>query len=377
MTWLPPEASQQVFQFSRRNGWERWHIDPLLLSGLLVLMGCGLIILYSATNASNAMMLRQFARIGLALVVMLVFAQIHPQRYQEWSPWFFAAALGLLLAVLIMGKIGKGAQRWLDLGIIRFQPSECMKLAIPMMTAWFMNQRPLPPNTRTTLQALAIIGVPAVLIAKQPDLGTAIMVISAGGAVLLFAGISGRFLGSVAAISFISAPVMWHFMHDYQRQRVLTFINPENDPLGNGYHIIQSKIAIGSGGWLGKGWLHGTQSHLHFLPEHATDFIFAVCGEEFGLLGCTLLIGLFVLITLRALYIANQAQAGYARLLAGSLAVMFFVSAFVNIGMVTGILPVVGLPLPLVSYGGSSMVTLMAGFGLLMAIHTHRKFIPD
>jgi len=338
--------------------WGAWHLEPVLLSSLMVLMGCGLILLYSASNANNDMMLRQSMRMGFALLALFGFAQISPHRYRLWSPWLYSFGVILLVAVLGMGKIGKGAQRWLELGLFRFQPSEIMKLATPMMAAWFLNKKPLPPSTRTTLTAIFLILLP-------------------GAAVLYFAGIRGRFVGVVMALFAILAPILWHFMHDYQRQRVFTFIDPETDPLGRGYHIIQSKIAIGSGGLLGKGWLKGSQAHLHFLPEHATDFIFAVCGEEFGWVGCLVLISIILFISLRALAIARTAPDGYGRLLAGSIAMIFFMSAFVNIGMVCGILPVVGIPLPLVSYGGTSMITLLASFGILMAIHTHRKFIPE
>jgi rod shape determining protein RodA len=284
--------------------------------------------------------------------------------------------MGLLLAVLLIGEIGKGAQRWLDLGVFRFQPSEMMKLAVPMMVAWYLSDHPLPPSWRRLAVAALVILTPTLLIAKQPDLGTALLVASAGIFVLLFAGIPWRLVFSAGALIAACGPVLWHFMHDYQRQRVLTFLNPEKDPLGTGYHIIQSKIAIGSGGLYGKGWLNGTQSQLNFLPERSTDFIFAAYAEEFGLFGILLLLAVYLLVIMRGLLIAAQAQDTYTRLLAGSLVMTFFIYIFVNIGMVTGLLPVVGLPLPLVSYGGTSMVTLMAGFGILMSIHTHRKLLP-
>jgi rod shape determining protein RodA len=251
-----------------------------------------------------------------------------------------------------------------------------MKLAVPMMVAWYLSEQALPPRPRRLLSASLVIIVPTLLIAKQPDLGTALLVASAGIFVLLFAGVSWRLVTGFGAFAAACAPVLWYFMHDYQRQRVLTFLNPEQDPLGAGYHIIQSKIAIGSGGLYGKGWLNGTQSQLNFLPERSTDFIFAAYAEEFGFFGILLLLAVYLLIIMRGLFIAVQAQDTYSRLLAGSLVMTFFIYIFVNIGMVSGLLPVVGLPLPLVSYGGTSMVTLMAGFGILMSIHTHRKLLP-
>jgi rod shape determining protein RodA len=281
----------------------------------------------------------------------------------------------LLIAVLIMGHTGKGAQRWLTLGFIRLQPSEIMKLAIPMVLAWHFHKIHLPLHMRTIFFAALIILIPVLLTAKQPDLSTATLLVIAGATTLFLAGLSWWIISSFIGLVSIGAPIIWYLMHDYQRQRVLTFLNPERDPLGAGYHIIQSKIAIGSGGLFGKGWLNGTQSHLHFLPEHSTDFIFAACGEEFGLMGSVILIVLFMMVVARGLYITINAQDTFCRLLAGSLTITFFVSFFVNMCMVTGILPVMGVPLPLISYGGSSMVTLMASFGILMSIQTHRKLL--
>jgi rod shape determining protein RodA len=275
-----------------------------------------------------------------------------------------------------MGDIGQGAQRWLDLGFIRFQPSEIMKLAVPMMVVWYLSDKRLPPTGWKLLLAGVLILAPVVLIAKQPDLGTSLLIGSSGFFVLFLAGLSWKLLGGLTLAATAGTPVLWHFMHEYQRQRVITFLNPEQDPLGTGYHIIQSKIAIGSGGLFGKGWLNGTQAHLEFLPERSTDFIFAVLGEEFGLVGIGVLLFVYAFIIVRSLYIATQAQDTFSRLLGGSLAMTFFIYIIVNTGMVTGLLPVVGLPLPLVSYGGTSMVTLMAGFGILMSIHTHRKLLP-
>ncbi|MEO6697000.1 MAG: rod shape-determining protein RodA, partial [Gammaproteobacteria bacterium] len=292
---------------------------------------------------------------------------------QRWAPWLFGIGLMLLAAVLAFGDSSKGAQRWLDFKLFRFQPAEIMKLAAPMMVAWYLKDGPLPPTIRQITLAGLLVIVPVLLIAKQPDLGTALLVACAGMFVLLWAGISWRLAGGFSLAVAVMGPIFWHFMRDYQRQRIITFLHPENDPLGTGYHIIQSTIAIGSGGIFGKGWLNGTQSYLDFLPERTTDFIFAVYGEEFGLIGILLLLALYLFIVLRGVYIAMRAQDVYARLLAASLTLTFFVYVFVNVGMVIGLMPVVGVPLPLISYGGTSLVTLMAGFGILMSIHTHRK----
>jgi len=349
------------------------HIDIPLFIGLFFTSLLSFVILYSAGSQDMDILIRQAARIGLAFVLMTVLAHINPYQFKRYSALLFGMGIFLLIAVLIMGQIGKGAQRWLDLGVFRFQPSEMIKITTPMMVAWYLSEHPLPPKTKQLFIAALLILVPTLLIAKQPDLGTAILVASSGAGVLFFAGLSWRFILAIAAMLAAFTPILWHFMHDYQRDRVRTFLNPEADPLGRGYHIIQSKIAIGSGGIYGKGWLGSTQSELDFLPESSTDFIFAVFAEEFGLFGCVGLLILYLLIIGRCLYIASQAQDTYCRLLASSLAFTFFVYVFVNIGMVIGILPVVGVPLPLISYGGTSIVTLLAGFGILMSIHTHKK----
>ena len=353
-----------------------FHIDLPLLAGLLLLSGFGLVVLYSASGENFAQVERQAVRITLALGVMLAIAQLNPTALRRWSPWLYAVGLAMLVAVLVFGHTGKGAQRWLDLGILRFQPSEMVKLAVPLMIAWYLAEDRLPPSWRRLGVAAVMIVVPVLLIAKQPDLGTALLVASAGIFVLFLAGISWRLIGALVVAGAAAAPVAWYLMRDYQRQRVLTFLDPEKDPLGAGYHIIQSKIAIGSGGLYGKGWLNGTQSQLDFLPERHTDFIFAVLSEEFGLIGVLILLALYLFIIARGLYIATRAQDTFTRLLAGALTLVFFVYLFVNTGMVTGLLPVVGVPLPLVSYGGTSLVTLMAGFGMLMSIHTHRRLLP-
>ncbi len=348
-------------------------LDFPLLGLLLLLIIFGLFILYSASNENLNMVFRQSIRLTAAISIMMIFAFIPPHKYKGWAPTLYVVGLTLLIAVMIMGRIGKGAQRWLDLGILRFQPSEIMKLAVPMMSAWYLDrQTKYPIEIRTFLLAGLIILVPAILIAKQPDLGTAIMVCASGLCVIVMAGLPWRVIIFSVISCLLAAPLGWNFMHDYQKNRILTLLNPEHDPLGSGYHIIQSKIAIGSGGAFGKGWLEGSQSHLNFLPEHATDFIFAVCGEEFGFIGSILLIFMVVLITFRGLSIVKNAQTTFTRLLAAGLIMTFFLSAFVNISMVMGIVPVVGIPLPLVSYGGSAMITFLASFGILMSISSHR-----
>lgn len=351
------------------------HIDIPLLIGILLLLSLGLFILYSASSGNIKIVQNQVMHLALALGVMFFFAQIPPIVYQRWAVWLYIAGIILLIAVLLVGHTGKGAERWLNLGIIRFQPSEIMKLALPMFLAWHFHKIHLPLTYKTIIFAFIIILLPSMLAAKQPDLSTAFLLIISGCSVLFLAGLSLRFISTTLGISALFAPVLWFFMHDYQKKRIFTFLNPERDPLGAGYHIIQSKIAIGSGGLFGKGWLNGTQTHLNFLPEHPTDFIFAVCGEELGFIGSVTLIVFYMIIVLRGLYITINAQDTFSRLLAGSLTFTFFVSFFTNMGMVTGILPVMGLPLPLVSYGGSSMVTLMASFGILMSIQTHRKLL--
>jgi len=354
----------------------RLHLDLPLLSGLLLLVGFGLLILYSASSESSAQLNRQIVRLALAFSAMLFLAWIPPRVYKKWTPFIFVGGVVLLIGVIFFG-VGKSAQRWLNFGFFRFQPSEVMKLAVPMMVAWYFSERRLPPNLKELMVAAIIIGLPTYLILIQPDLGTSILIASSGAFVIFLAGIKLRVLLSFITIAIIYAPIHWNFfMQDYQIQRVKTFLDPEQDRLGSGYHIIQSQIAIGSGGLNGKGWLQGTQSQLEFLPERNTDFIFAVLGEEFGFYGVLLLISIYLWIIGRGIYISIKAQETYTRLLAGAITLTFFVYVFVNIGMVTGILPVVGLPLPLVSYGGTSMVTLMASFGILMGIQTHKKLLP-
>jgi len=355
---------------------ERLHLDLPLLVGVLLLCGYGLLVLFSATDQNPGKVEGQMLRLAMAFGVMLALAQVSPGVLRRWAAPLYLAGVLLLVAVLIVGDIGKGAQRWLDLGVLRFQPSELLKVAVPMMLAWFLSGRPMPPCGWRILVGALIIAVPTLLIFEQPDLGTAVLVAGSGAMVLFLAGMSWRLILGVAVLAASTAPVLWYLLRDYQRQRVLTFLDPTTDPLGSGYHIIQSQIAVGSGGLYGKGWFNGTQSHLEFLPERTTDFIFAVLGEELGLTGALVLMAIYLFVILRGLYIAALARDTFGRLLAGGLSLIFFVYVFVNTGMVSGLLPVVGVPLPLVSYGGTSLVTIMAGFGMIMSIHTHRKRFP-
>ena len=348
-------------------------MDLPLLGGLLLLSGIAMVVLYSASGQSLDVVLRQGLRLMLALFVMVGVAMIHPRQLANMSPILYLVGALMLALVLLFGKISMGAQRWLDLGIIRFQPSELTKLSTPMMIAWFMARYTPPPAVKRLFGAALLILLPVLLIAKQPDLGTAILVGSSGAAVIFLSGISFKILAGLFVLGAGSLPLFWQFLHGYQRDRILMLLNPEADPLGRGYHIIQSKIAIGSGGFSGKGWLHGTQVHLEFLPESSTDFIFAVLAEEFGLIGCLGLLAAYAIILARCLFIVVQAKDRYSRYLAGALTLTFFVYVFVNMGMVIGILPVVGVPLPLVSYGGTSTVTLLAGFGILMSIQVHQN----
>ncbi|PVZ72095.1 rod shape-determining protein RodA [Pelagibaculum spongiae] len=354
----------------------RLHIDLPLFGLLLALLSLGLLVLYSASNQSLAMIRSQGIRIVAGLLVMIVVAQLNPRIIRQWAPVVYAISLSMLVAVLLVGVEGKGAQRWLDVGVARVQPSELMKLAMPCMIAWWMHKRRLPPDLKSVAFSLVLLALPAVLILKQPDLGTTILVFAAGFFVLLFAGLRIRWLIYSAIVAIPAVVAFWFFvMRDYQKQRVYTFLDPERDPLGAGYHIIQSKIAIGSGGVFGKGWTQGTQSQLEFLPERHTDFIFSVFSEELGLAGIVILLTLYFLIIARGLFIAMQGPDSFSRLLGGSIVCTFFVYVFVNIGMVSGLLPVVGVPLPLVSYGGTSMVTLLLSFGMLMSIGTHPRRI--
>jgi len=351
-------------------------LDGPLTGVLAIIVIIGILVVYSASGQNLKMVEHHLGNIAIAVTAMLALAKFAtPQYLRIFSPVAYVLGVVLLIVVDVTGHIGKGAQRWLDIGFMRFQPSEIMKLAVPMVCAWYMHERPLPLTFKDLLVMGVLIAIPTAMIVTQPDLGTALLIAASGLIVMLLAGLQIQLI-------LISIPLLggaawagWHFIHDYQRQRILTFINPETDRLGAGYHIIQSQIAIGSGGVFGKGYMNGSQAQLEFLPERSTDFIFAVIGEEFGLLGQLLVLSLYGVVIGRALYLAMQGQDTFARLTGGAVALSFFVYVFVNSGMVSGILPVVGVPLPLISYGGTSMVTLLAGFGVLMSLHSHRKLI--
>ena len=346
------------------------------LTGVLALIVCiGILVVYSASGQNIKMVEHHLANIAIAVTALVALARLStPQYLRLFSPVAYIIGILLLAVVAVTGHIGKGAQRWLDIGFIRFQPSEIMKLAVPMMCAWYMHERPLPPTFLDILVMGMLIMIPTAMVVVQPDLGTALLIGASGLIVMLLAGMQIQ-------IILVSIPLLgaawgaWHVIHDYQRQRILTFLNPETDRLGAGYHIIQSQIAIGSGGVFGKGYMNGSQAQLEFLPERSTDFIFAVIGEEFGLLGQLLILSLYGVVIGRSLYLSMQGQDTFTRLTGGAIALSFFVYVFVNSGMVSGILPVVGVPLPLISYGGTSMVTLLAGFGILMSLNSHRKLI--
>ena len=356
---------------------QRMHIDGWLLLLLLILGTGSLFILYSASGKNVDLLLKQASSFGIGMLAVVVIAQFDPRFMARWVPLAYLVGVALLIVVEVMGHTAMGATRWINIpGVIRFQPSELMKIIMPMTIAWYLSRYNLPPRFKHIVISLAMIGIPFVLIVKQPDLGTSLLILASGAFVVFMAGLQWRWIMGAAAAVVPIAVGMWYFvMHDYQKRRVLTFLNPESDPLGAGWNIIQSKAAIGSGGVLGKGWLLGTQSHLDFLPESHTDFIIAVLAEEFGLVGVCLLLLLYLLLLARGLVITVQAQTLFGKLLAGALTMTFFVYVFVNIGMVSGLLPVVGVPLPFISYGGTHLVTLLSGFGVLMAIHTHRKWI--
>lgn len=351
------------------------HLDSVLLASILFAMLIGLILLYSASGQELSRVTAQLINMSIALTAMWVVANIQPQNIERIALPAYVLGLLLLVAVALFGDISHGARRWLNIGITKIQPSELMKLAAPIMLAWYFSKKESQPRAGDFLIAGLILVAPVLLIMKQPDLGTSLLVTASGFFVIFLAGLSWRFiLGGIVLVGALS-PVFWHLLHDYQRRRILILIDPTQDPLGAGYHIIQSTIAIGSGGLTGKGWLNGTQTQLDFLPERTTDFIFAVFGEEFGIIGNLLLLLLFTIIIARGFVIAGQAKNTFSRLLAGSIAMTFFTYCFVNMGMVSGILPVVGVPLPLISYGGTSMLTLGLGFGLLMSIQTHKKLV--
>lgn len=363
--------------FERRQALLRkLHIDLPLLALVLLICGYGLVVLFSAVDQNVDRLVSQSVRLGAGLALMLLVAQISPTTFRRWAIVFYGGGVFLLVLVMLFGVTAKGAQRWLPLpGLPRFQPSELMKLAVPIMVAAHFHGRSLPPRAGSVLAALGLIALPAVLIAAQPDLGTAVLVAGSGLAVVLLSGVRWSWVFGALTAAIAALPALWYVMRDYQRQRVLTLFDPESDPLGAGWNTIQAKTAIGSGGLLGKGLFEGTQSHLDFLPESTTDFIIAVLAEELGFLGVVTLLLLYFLLITRGLFIATQGEDAFSRMLAGGLTITFFTYLFVNIAMVSGLLPVVGVPLPLVSYGGTSALTLMIGFGLLMSVQTHRKML--
>jgi len=367
----PRDGLSTAMQPSR---WQRLHIDPWLCLFLFLNALLGLTVLYSASAQDVGLVSKQAMSFGIGFIVMFTLAQIPPKVYQAFSPYFYIFGVLALLSVMIFGEVRMGAQRWIDIpGFGSVQPSEFMKIGMPMMIAWFLSRHPLPPSFKNVIISLVLIIVPFLLIAEQPDLGTSLLILAGGLFVLFVRGLSWKLIGAAIGLMCMIIPLAWQFLlHDYQRQRVLTLLNPEADALGTGWNIIQSKTAIGSGGFFGKGFLQGTQSHLHFLPEGHTDFIIAAYSEEFGLIGVLILITLYFAIIFRVLQIGLNCFHNYGRLVAGTLGLSFFVYVFVNAGMVSGILPVVGVPLPFMSYGGTAIITLMATFGLVMSIHTHR-----
>jgi rod shape determining protein RodA len=364
------ERDSQATLFARVLRWA--HVDPPLLFGIATIIVFATIVLYSATGQNAALMQAHAGKVAVAFAAMLIAARIDPVWMRRGAPFLYAAGVVLLVLVLLTGDIAKGGQRWLDWGI-RFQPSEILKLAVPLTIAGLLHDRPLPPSFLLIVMTLVIIAIPTGLIAVQPDLGTAVLIVLTGVTAIFLAGIGWRYIISAVALALAAMPALWYVMHDYQRRRVLTLLDPGSDPLGAGYHIIQSKIAIGSGGFFGKGWLNGTQGQLEFLPERSTDFIFAVIGEEWGLMGAVALIALYLFVVGRGAFIAITAPDTFTRILAGTFTITFFFYVFINSAMVMGLIPVVGVPLPLVSTGGTSMVTLLTGFGILMSIQTHRK----
>jgi len=372
---LQPISDRVPLMQKSRLSWLR--IDPVLSGLLVLLMVFSLVTLWSAGSENFNLIIRQGLRFGLAFLLMVALTRISLSQWLRITLLIYSIGLCLLILVMLTGAISKGAQRWLDLGVIRFQPSELMKLGVPMMVALFLRDKQSPLNFINLIVASLIALIPMLLIAKQPDLGTAVVVGASGALVILLKGIPKKIilLGTVLFASLL--PVFWHILHDYQRQRILMMLDPERDPLGRGYHIIQSKIAVGSGGVFGKGWQMGTQSNLDFLPERTTDFIFAVYSEEFGFVGAVILILIYLCIIARGLFLTTQLKDEFSRLLCGSLILSFFVYLFVNMGMVVGILPVVGLPLPFMSYGGTSLVTLMAGFGILMSLSYHTSYLRN
>lgn len=352
-------------------------IDSTLLVLLLTLSMVGLAVLYSASYDVPGRVAGQLVSLTVALTAMWIVAQVPPQTMMRFAIPAYLVGLGFLVAVALAGDVVNGARRWLHVGVTRFQPSEMMKLALPLMLAWYFHKNETTLRWRDYFVAGFLLVVPLGLILRQPDLGTAGLVGTAGFFIIFFAGMSWRVMGAIAAAGAAAVPILWPFLHDYQRRRILTLLDPTSDPLGAGYHIIQSTIAVGSGGLAGKGWLNGTQSHLEFIPERHTDFIFAVFSEEFGLIGNVTLLVLYTLLIARGLMIATNAATLFGRLLAAAISLQFFVYAFVNMGMVSGILPVVGVPLPFLSYGGTALLTLFIGAGMLMSIQSHRQLVQS
>jgi rod shape determining protein RodA len=351
------------------------HVDGPLLGAAMLLVGIGLLTLYSAADGNWPRVSAQLLNLGVALAVMWAVANVPPRHLMRVAVPLYVVGLILLVGVALFGEIVNGARRWLDVGITRIQPSEFMKIAVPLMLAWYFDRNEATLRLRDYAIAALLLLVPVGLIIRQPDLGTAVLISASGFFVLFLAGLSWKIMAGLALAAAAAAPLLWSLLHDYQRRRILTLLDPMQDPLGAGYHTIQSTIAVGSGGLFGKGWMDGTQSHLEFIPERTTDFIFAVYSEEFGLLGNMILLLMFMAVITRGLMISANAPNLFSRLIAGAITLTFFTYAFVNMGMVSGILPVVGVPLPLVSYGGTSLVTLMLGFGILMSIQTHRRLL--
>ena len=368
-------TNKDIFSLKPSEGLQqRLHIDfPLLLAFLAIFM-ISLTAIYSASNSNIDAVVNQAIKILISISAMAVVAQFSPLSYGRVGPWLFLLCLVLLILVLVIGETRNGATRWLNIGI-SFQPSELMKIAMPLMIARYIANGALPPTVFSVGVSITIVLVPSVLIMLEPDLGTSILIAFSGLVVIFLSGLKKRYLAVALGLLLASLPLMWSNMHSFQKNRVLAFLNPGSDPTGSGYHLIQSKIAIGSGGLFGKGWLNSTQGQLDFLPERTTDFIFAILAEEFGFLGISLLIGIYLFIIGRGIMIAINAQDLFSRLLASSISLTFFVYVFVNIAMTTGLLPVVGIPLPLISSGGTSMLTLMIGLGMLMSVQTHRRLV--
>ena len=353
-------------------------IDGPLMVALVLLVSLGLTVVYSASGGGSFdRILGQARNLAVALAALWIVANIPPQTLMRLAVPAYAIGLALLVGVALFGEVRNGARRWLNLGFTTVQPSEVMKIAVPLLLAWYFQRHQEGLRLREYAVATVLLAVPVGLIVRQPDLGTAILIFASGFFVIFLAGLSWKIIATLVAAGLASLPFLWGMLHDYQRRRVLTLLDPMQDPLGAGYHIIQSTIAIGSGGVLGKGWLNGTQAQLDFVPERSTDFILAVYGEEFGLVGVVVLLVLYLLVIARGLMIAANASTTFARLAAGAITLTFFTYAFVNMGMVSGILPVVGVPLPMISYGGTALLSMLVGFGILMSISTHKQLVSS